>query len=146
MAWMLNVNSPEESWYYCYRKWYEYDSYMRDNFSTQYVNYCADHSYPKIYENEDTVTFSFDMPGVRPEDITIELRPGNYFSVTAKRNNAETRTSHTCTRIARHPSIATIPIKEKDVTTKLQYGVLTITVKKNNPTTQIVKIPIDSDT
>lgn len=151
MMWLLNVNPPGTdysfwSWYDSYREWC--DSYMRDNFSNQYVRYCADHSYPKIYDKEDTVTFNFDMLGVRPEDITIELRPGNYVAVTAKRHNAETQTSHTCTCIARHPSIADIPIKEEDVTAKLQYGVLTITVKKSNPKPQVVKIPVQvgSDT
>lgn len=89
----------------------------------------------ELSEDKTTYTMKFDMPGVKKEDVKIEV-DGNQLTVSAERKE-EKKTED---RKSRYSEISygsyrrnfTLPsaIDEKKVSAKFDNGVLTLTVPK----------------
>lgn len=88
----------------------------------------------EVLEDAATYTFKFDMPGIKKEDVKVEL-DGNVMTVSAermdeKKNGKKSRYSEVS--YGSYQRSFTLPeaVKEEKIDAKFDNGVLTLTVPK----------------
>ncbi len=110
------------------------DLFNTIDFRTQSKNLMAS----DVIEKENTLELTMDLPGVKKEDINIELNEG-YLTVTASMNkkSEETNKEGNYIRKERHSGKYTRSfyvgenITEEDVKAKFENGILTVEFPKD---------------
>jgi len=118
----------------------EFSGFLPKNLGTSFSEYFDRNSIVDITRSENTVNYLIDVPGVREENMQVEIE-GNMVRVRAERTG---RTSRQQTE-----SQFTIDTRECDVssmTAMLAEGVLTISFQTRKPEAkpEIKKIPVKS--
>ena len=88
-----------------------------------------------VWETEDSVTYSFDLPGIPLEDITIETEDGRLAVSAARRHPSELDTERFYSlerRYGTYSRTVGLPqgVAEDGISAAYENGVLTITVPK----------------
>ncbi|KAI6001230.1 small heat shock protein [Pisolithus albus] len=102
-----------------------------------------------LYENKDTntVTAAFELPGLKSEDVSIEVHQ-NRLTVSGEFNKTESREeSGYAVRERRQGKFSRtiqLPtgIKNEDVKAKMENGLLTVTFPKETPEQQPHRITV----
>lgn len=99
-----------------------------------------------LSENNDAIEVRMDVPGIKPEEIEVEVT-GNLLRITGERKEEEEEKSKTYHRIERHSGsfcrAVTLPceVEEDQVEANCENGVLTITLPKSE-SVKPHKIPV----
>lgn len=105
---------------------------------------------PKHYhflrEKDGKRIFSLDIPGVKPEDVKVTVQnnelDGTVLVVTATRRPQEGERPF---RLISERVLLPDGVKESDVSAKIEFGVLTVTVSvPKNGIGSIFKVPVES--
>ena len=103
-----------------------------------------------VWEKEDSVAYSFDLPGVPLEDITIEAEDGR-LTVSASRTQPRELDSERFYRLERrygtYSRTVGLPqgVAEDGISAAYENGVLTVTVPKpDQPKPKRIEISADS--
>ena len=88
-----------------------------------------------VWENEDSVTYSFDLPGIALEDITIEAEEGRLTVSASRSHSSEIDTDRFYSlerRYGTYSRTVGLPqgVAEDAISAALENGVLSITVPK----------------
>jgi HSP20 family protein len=92
----------------------------------------------EIREDKSTYTLKFDMPGVKKEDVKLELE-GNQLTVSAERQEEKTtedkKSGYSEISYGSYQRSMTLPsaVDEKKADAKFENGVLTLTLPKVQP-------------
>ncbi|HSJ02473.1 MAG: Hsp20/alpha crystallin family protein [Verrucomicrobium sp.] len=80
-----------------------------------------------IHEDKDNYFATFEVPGVKKEDVKVELNE-RLLTVTVQRKqkNGETESSFTSTRSVSVPD----SVKSESISAKVEDGLLTVTLPK----------------
>jgi HSP20 family protein len=88
-----------------------------------------------LVESENEFAVTVDLPGLKPEEVNVELKNGNLW-ITGKREEEKEEKGKTYHRVERrHGEFRrilpfTTPIEEEKIEAKFENGVLKITVPK----------------
>jgi HSP20 family protein len=91
-----------------------------------------------LSETDTAVEVRMDLPGVKPDDIDIQVS-GNVLSVTGQRQEEKEEKGRTFHRVERHSGSfsrsITLPaaVNESEVAAEYRDGVLAITLPKSDP-------------
>jgi HSP20 family protein len=91
-----------------------------------------------LSETDTAVEVRMDLPGVKPDDIDIQVS-GNVLSVTGQRQEEKEEKGRTFHRVERHSGSfsrsITLPaaVNESEVAAEYRDGVLIITLPKSDP-------------
>lgn len=88
-----------------------------------------------VWENEDSVTYSFDLPGIPLEDITIEAEDGRLTVSASRTHSSELDTERFYSlerRYGTYSRTVGLPqgVAEDGISAAYEDGVLTVTVPK----------------
>ncbi|KAI6044454.1 small heat shock protein [Pisolithus marmoratus] len=104
-----------------------------------------------LYENKETntVTATFELPGLKSEDVSIEVHQ-NRLTVSGEFNKAESREESGYVvrerRQGKFSRTLQLPsgVKHEDVKAKMENGLLTVTFPKLTPEQQPHRVAISS--
>ncbi len=86
-------------------------------------------------ETEDQFEVTVDLPGLKPEDVNVELKNGDLW-ISGKRDEEKKEEGETCHRLERHHGefrrVLRLPstIREEGIDANFADGVLKVTVPK----------------
>lgn len=89
-----------------------------------------------VAESEGSYEVSVDLPGLRPEDVTVEVHD-NQLTISGKRESAKEEQSKTFHRVERQYGdfrrVITVPaaVDENGVSASYDHGVLTVLLPKS---------------
>ena len=88
-----------------------------------------------VWENEDSVTYSFDLPGIPMEDITIEAEDGRLTVSASRSHSSELDTERFYSlerRYGTYSRTVGLPqgVAEDGISAAYENGVLSVTVPK----------------
>lgn len=81
-----------------------------------------------VFEGDDAYHVHLEIPGVRKEDITLELLDSQ-LSLTAVKKHAETKTENSTT-LKRTISVPK-DVEQESISAKLEHGILQLTLPKS---------------
>jgi HSP20 family protein len=103
-----------------------------------------------LHENKDanTVTATFELPGIKKEDVNIEVHNGRLTVSAESKQSSEHEEDGYALRERRYGKLSRtlqLPrgVKEEEVKASLEHGVLTITFPKSVPEEAAKKITIN---
>ncbi|KAJ7459793.1 small heat shock protein [Mycena latifolia] len=102
-----------------------------------------------LHENTETntVTATFELPGIKKEDVNIEVHPGRLrVSAECKMSDEHEKAGYAIRerRYGKYLRTLQIPqgVKEEEIKANMDNGVLTVTFPKTSPETAAKKISI----